>query len=152
MAGTLFVSYRHGANNFGVWQYQWQMRIPYDLATECAKNLHGIDWPRIGWLGIGGAQMALLIVLRNHVVGWFIHPLGLILCSLGLADGGAHQFVFTGLIVWGLKTLFLRLGGVETYERYKALFAGFVIGGFFPAALTFLVNIVYFLVKGRPLA
>lgn len=153
MAGTTWTAYRFGANNFGTWEYQWQMRIPYDLATENARNPHGTDWARIGWLGIGAMVMAGLILLRNHVVGWFLHPVGFILASLGSGGGSpAHQYVFTGIFAWGLKTLILKLGGVEGYERYKPFFAGLVAGGFFPSAVQLLINVVYFLFKHRPLA
>lgn len=153
MLGTIFVSYRHGANNFGVWHYQYQMRIPYDLATETMRTPHGVDWPRIGWLLTGSAAMLVLIWLRNNVVGLFLHPVGLLLGALGQAAGSpANGLVFTGTLAWGLKTVLIKLGGVETYERYKAFFAGLVVGGVYPAALAFVVNTAYYLVKGRPFA
>jgi hypothetical protein len=153
MMGLVLMAYRHGANNFGVWEYQYAMQIPYNQATETIRTPHGVDWPRIGWLLTGSATMLVLIWLRNNIVGLFLHPVGLILGALGQAAGSpANGLVYTGTIAWGLKTVILKLGGVETYERYKALFAGLVVGGVFPSALGFVVNTTYFLVKGRPFA
>jgi hypothetical protein len=153
MYSTAWVSYWRGANNFGNWEYQWHMRIPYDQATECARGTPiGADFTRLGWLGIGMAAMGLLIFLRNHVVGWFLHPLGLILGALGTPGGASgNVLVFTGAVAWIVKTFVLRLGGVETYERLKPLFAGVAVGHFLPAAIGAVADAVCFLKFGRPL-
>jgi hypothetical protein len=96
--------------------------------------------------------MGFLIFLRNNVVGWFLHPAGLILASLGRAPGnGAQMWVFTAAIAWGVKTLLLRLGGVESYEKWKPFFGGLVLGSFCQEILWFLVRAAYALIKGTAL-
>jgi len=153
MYATAWTCYTRGANNFGTWAYQWHMRIPYDAATECARGMPvGTDLPRLGWLGAGLAAMMGLIWLRNHVVGWFLHPIGLVVGSLGKPGGAAGDtIVFTVIIAWIVKTLILRLGGVETYERMKPFFAGIAVGHFLPSAIGSLADAICFLNTGHPL-
>ena len=152
MLATAWLAYRRGANTFGVWHYQWYMRMPFDRASEAVRNPLGPDWPRMAWLAVGGGTMGFLIFLRNNVVGWFLHPVGFILASLGRFPGnGAHMWVFTAAIAWGVKSLLLRLGGAESYERWKPFFGGLVLGTFAQGALWFAVRCVYTLVKGTAL-
>ncbi len=152
MYSTAFVCYEYGANSFGNWAYEWHMRIPFDRATEGARTPFLTDPGRIGWLGLGMGIMGALIFLRNRVVGWFLHPVGFILSALGIKPGtNSNQFVFTGFIAWGLKTLVLRLGGVEAYERFKPFFGGLVVGHLLPNVLGLFMNVVSYIYQGRPL-
>jgi hypothetical protein len=152
MYSTAYVCYERGANSFANWAYEWHMRIPYDRATEGARTAFGVEPERLSWMGLGVALMGGLIFLRNHVVGWFLHPIGFILAPLGIKPGTtANQFVFTGLLAWGIKTLILKLGGVEGYERLKPFFGGLAVGHFGPEILGLIMHFVAFLVQGRPL-
>lgn len=152
MYSTAFVCYEYGANSFGNWAYEWHMRIPFDRATEGARASFSTDAGRIGWLGLGMGIMSVLIFLRNRVVGWFLHPVGFILSSLGIKAGtNSNEYVFTGFLAWGLKTLVLRLGGVEAYERFKPFFGGMVVGHLLPNMLGLLMNVVSYIYQGRPL-
>lgn len=152
MYSTAFVCYEYGANSFGNWAYEWHMRIPFDRATEGTRTPFLTDPGRIGWLGLGMGIMSALIFLRNRVVGWFLHPVGFILSTLGInPDSKANEVVFTGFIAWGLKTLVLRLGGVEAYERFKPFFGGLVVGHFLPNILGLFMNVVSYIHQGRPL-
>jgi len=145
MLGTAWTAYKYGANNFGDWLYQWHMRIMYDQAMECSRQPTGLDWPRLGWFGAGGVMMVAIVFLRNNVVGWFLHPVGFLVAFAG------KGVIFNGGLAWLLKTLFLKLGGAETYERYKPFFAGLVVGGFIPAFIGFLLATLYYLQYGRVL-
>ncbi|MEK7477425.1 MAG: DUF6785 family protein [Candidatus Coatesbacteria bacterium] len=152
MFATAWLAYRKGANTFGVWHYQWYMRMPFDRASEAVRTPLGTDWLRLTWLGVGMATMGVLIFLRNNVVGWFLHPVGFILAAMGRAPGaGCHMWVFTGIVAWIFKTLLLRLGGVESYEKWKPFFGGLVLGVFCQGALVLSVRAVWALVKGTAL-
>jgi hypothetical protein len=146
MYGTAYVAYNHGANNFGgggAWNYQWHMRIMYDRATECSRTPVGVDFPRLGWMGMGMALMSGLIFLRNNVVGWFLHPVGF------LVGATAKGVVFNAALVWIFKTVLLKMGGVEGYEKYKPLFAGLVVGSFIPWMAGVILDPIFFLHRGR---
>jgi len=153
MYSTAWLSYNRGANNFGNWQYQWQMRMPYDAATEAIRSDPVPPDPkRFGWLGVGAAIAGGLIFLRTHVVGWFLHPIGLIIATMGMPGGAkGNIYVFTAMLVWLIKSLMLRLGGVESYEKYKALFAGIAVGHFLPNILGAVLDAIWFWKTGHGL-
>ncbi|MEK7767856.1 MAG: DUF6785 family protein, partial [bacterium] len=150
---TAKLGYDRGANNFGNWSYQWAMRIPYDQAAECARTTKvGVDGPRLGWLTAGAALASGLVVMRNRVVGWFLHPVGLVLGALGKPGGSqGNVYIFTALIAWIIKSLVVKLGGVESYERLKPLFVGLVVGHYAPDLLQAVGDLVSFIQTGHPL-
>jgi hypothetical protein len=151
MLMTAKLGYSKGANNFGNWSYQYHMRIPYEQATECIRGEKtGPDLPRAGWVAAGAVMMGALVFLRNNVTGWFLHPIGFVLGALGKPGGAfGNTVVFTAFLAWSIKTLFLKLGGVETYEKWKPFFGGLVFGGFIPGIVQLVHAIVYYLVMGR---
>jgi len=152
MFATANLGYSRGANNFGNWSYQWHMRIPYEQATECARGEKtGPDLPRAGWVAAGALIMGGLVFLRNNVTGWFLHPIGFILGALGKPGGAfGNTIVFTAILAWIAKTLFLKLGGVESYEKWKPFFGGLVMGAFIPGVIGVIHAVAYYLVVGRP--
>ncbi len=154
MYSTAHVCYTRGASSFGGnnWGYQYHMRMPFDQATEQARTPFHTCPKRLGWLALGIVIMWGLIFLRNHVVGWFLHPVGFILSAVGKKAGtNSNQYVFTVFIAWVVKTLVLKLGGAEAYERFKPFFGGLAAGYALPSFLSMLCNVGSFLVCGRPL-
>ena len=147
MFSTMFLAYRRGAITFaGGWTYTWHPRMLYDVAVSQIRNPAGPDLPRLLWFGIGSVAMGVLIWLRSNVVGWFLHPIGFLVGHQALGVPGnpfATQFVFVGLCAWGAKSIMLKLGGVESYERSKPFFAGLVIGSVLPAFYNILINLVF---------
>ena len=150
---TAWTCYERGANNFGSWSYKWHMRIPYDQATQSIRSEPVPPDPkRFGWLGVGIAVMGALIFLRNHVVGWFLHPVGFILAPMGIPAGAqGNNVVFAATLAWIVKTLILRLGGVEAYEKFKPLFAGLVVGHFLPDFISLVLDVIWFINTGHKL-
>jgi len=146
MVCTVALGYRRGAITFASdWTYTWHPRMLYDVAVTQVNAHRGPDLPRLGWIGAGGLLMGALIFLRANVVGWFLQPVGLLLGhqSLGVPGSpGATTWVFIGLVALGLKTILLRMGGVESYERAKPFFAGLVVGSALPGFYNLLVNLV----------
>lgn len=150
---TAWLCYDRGANNFGSWSYKWHMRIPYDRATDSVRREPVPPDPRrVGWLGAGVVLMGGLIFLRNRVVGWFLHPVGFILAPMGIPAGQTGDtVVFTAVLAWAIKTLMLRLSGVESYERFKPLFAGLAVGHLLPDFIAMVLDVIWFINTGHKL-
>lgn len=151
---TAALAYSRGAITFASpWTYTWHPRMLYDMAVaqmtqDPAKA--GPDLLRWGWMAGGGALMGALVFLRANVVGWFLHPVGFLLGHQAMGTPGANgatPWVFIGLVALLVKTVMLKLGGVESYERAKPFFAGMVIGSALPGFYNLLVN----LIAGPPL-
>ena len=145
MCATLYVAYTYAANNFGNWSFGEHARDSFSQIIECARISTGFDWVRMFWVAIGACIVALLVFLRNNVVGWALHPIGFVVAGGARA---ANKIVFMCLLAWAVKTLLLKLGGVYAYEKYKPYFAGLVVGAFLPWILGMFLDPVFFPRRG----
>jgi len=100
------------------------------------------DRGRIG-AGISGFVVtAMLVVLRSIFLRFPLHPLGYVMVS---SYGGPIWGPF--FIVWVMKSLVLRIGGMSAYRRLILFFLWLVLGHFFTAGLVWgwvsLINEMY---------
>ncbi len=146
MYSTAVMAYGRGAITFlSEWNYTWHPRMLFDVAVAQTSNPAGPDWPRLVWVGVGGVMMGILVFLRSNVVGWFLHPVGLIAGHQALGVPGAPfatPWVFIGFLAWGIKSLLLNVVGTDAYERSKPFFAGLVVGSVMPGLAGILVNFI----------
>jgi hypothetical protein len=146
MVSTAMLAYGQGAITFySTWTYTWHPRMMYDVATAQIAADSGPDLVRLAWMGGGAVLMAILMVLRNNVVGWFLHPIGFLAGhqSLGVPGGyPSTPWVFIGLAAWGIKGVLLKMGGVESYEKAKPFFGGLVLGSILPNLLNIAINML----------
>jgi len=85
------------------------------------------NWIRTYW-AIGGALVTLgLVMLRATFLRFPLHPLGYF---VALAYGPATSLWFAFLLVWMIKGLVLKLGGIGTYRRLIPGFVGLSLGHF----------------------
>jgi len=145
MYSTVHLAYTHAASNFGTWAYNFEIRERFNSVVECGRITTGVDWLRIMWFMIGGVIVAALMFLRNNVVGWTLHPIGFVIAGTSRA---ANKVVFICVLAWSVKTLLLKLGGVQAYEKYKPFFAGLVVGAFLPWALGMCLDPFFFPRRG----
>ncbi|MCE5240418.1 hypothetical protein LLH23_18315 [bacterium] len=75
---------------------------------------------------VGLAITVVAVVLRGSFLRFPFHPAGFV---IGLNHG--ERFWAPFLIVWAIKSILLRTGGVSTYRRLMPAFLGVVIGHFF---------------------
>ena len=78
------------------------------------------DWPRFLFLGIGGIFTAVLYYLRYRFPGFPIHPIGFTIC--GMVEMQDNSFSL--FLIWGVKTVIMKLGGLERYRHYAPFFFG----------------------------
>ena len=146
MVSTAMLAYGQGAITFfSTWTYTWHPRMMYDVATAQIAANSGPDYVRLAWMAGGAVMMMVLMVLRNNVVGWFLHPVGFLAGhqTVGVpGSSGATPWVFIGLTAWGIKGIILKMGGVESYEKSKPFFGGLVVGSVLPNLLVTAINIL----------
>jgi hypothetical protein len=123
--------YRHGAQYLrgGIWGSEMAVQ-EYTWAANWVHTPKPIDHPRV-WATVTGAGMALvLLLLRQRWVGFPLHPLGYAMtCSYG------SLIWFPFLLVWLLKTLVLRYGGMRLYRQTVPAFLGFALGHYAVAGI-----------------
>ncbi len=123
--------YDHGANVLGGGTYAGGVRVRYaHQDADWAIGLVNAPLPAKPQALVAAAVGLLItvggLVLRNINLRFPFHPAGFV---IGMNHG--RRFWAPFLIVWGIKALTLKLGGVGTYRRLMPMFLGIVIGHFF---------------------
>jgi hypothetical protein len=118
--------YHHGAQQLrgGIWGTA--LAVPeYQNAVKFEVSPRLPDEPRIWSTGVGGVVALGLTLLRLRFAAFPLHPLGYAMtCSYGSLIWGSF------FVVWLLKSLALRYGGMAFYRRTIPFFLGFALGHF----------------------
>jgi len=146
---TLYAGYREGAYNYGDWIFMGGglkvggATYPLLYFTEAMKtpvDFASPDTQRILYMGIGGAAMAVLTVLRLAFHWWPVHPLGLAVCS----TLPIRCTAFSVFLAWAAKSIIMRLGGIRLYRSIKPFFIGLIVGHFTGCGISFVVDMIFF--------
>ena len=134
-----------GSYNFGVVSFNgssdgavgvWRLH-----ASRIQQGTAGTDWYRMKFLGVGAVFTALLIYLRYRFPGFpALHPVGFTISACSVLSTGVSSL----FLVWLIKTLTLKYGGLNLYRRNTPLFLGMVMGYLAGVGLGFLVDVVWF--------
>ncbi len=100
-------------------------------ATELAGNWRR-PWERLTYAGGGFVIAGLLALLRSHVPGWPLHPLGFILAT---AYGDHNTAIFPMFVAWAAKAMIQKAGGLKAYRKGVPFFIGLIAGHFFWAGV-----------------
>lgn len=122
--------YHYGAQNLrGIWG-TWIAQPEYKAAAEYPTTARHPQLPRIWATTVGGLVVYLLWALRLQFAGFLLHPLGY---AMTCSYGGLIWFSF--LVVWLLKSLALRYGGMAFYRQCVPFFLGLALGHFAVAGI-----------------
>ncbi len=103
------------------------------------------DWDRMAWLGVGGAFTAGLFYLRYRFTSFPLHPIGFTICGMvEMADNAWSLF-----LIWSVKTLILKIGGLESYRRNAPIFLGMIMGYVAGVALGVIADAFWFPGEGH---
>jgi len=151
MMGTVFVGlvvttvtifllcYREGGINLNRWFFvggaQWPPKYAYKFITQpvTAENgKFGIRWATtVG----GGAFMAFLMLMRQRLIWWPLHPLGL---PFNIAHWGWTSIIYA----WAIKAVVLKYGGVRLFRHLRPAFLGLILGQFTSAGFWFVMDVI----------
>lgn len=142
---TLYEGYHvYGSFNFGVTTFSGSNNGPVGVwqisANRIQQGTSGTDWNRLAFLGIGGVFTGLVLYLRYLIPTFPISPIGFAISSSGVLQSSLVSI----LLVWGIKTTLLRVGGLEQYRRTAPLFLGMLIGHAMGLALGVVVDTIWF--------
>lgn len=118
--------YERGAVNLrgGIWG-EWISKPEYTAAARYPVTSLKPEEPRIWAMGTGGFTAFSLWWLRLQIPSFPFHPLGYVMaCSYG----GLIWSSF--IIVWVLKSMALRYGGMRFYRQTIPFFLGLAFGHF----------------------
>ena len=151
LVGAYFIHltayYTHGANILegGTTQGGYRITLARQEFETLASYLKGHTSPdkaRTSALISGFLVTGILIVIRSFFLRFPLHPLGFAMVT---SYGGPIWGPF--LLVWIIKTVVLKVGGMRLYRQLIPFFLGIVIGHFFVAGFVWgwlsLVNEMY---------
>ncbi|HIE52296.1 MAG TPA: hypothetical protein EYP85_11105 [Armatimonadetes bacterium] len=120
-----------GGSGFGDWRAQLALR-KYESARRWLNQPLPTDWTRTGYTLAGFVLTLALTVTRFFVLRFPLHPLGYL-----IATAYRNECPLWGpfFVVWVLKSLILRLGGVRLYKQLIPTFLGLALGHFFCGGL-----------------
>ena len=147
IANTLYLGYAYGAYNLGNMGLKKAAPGAFDNAINSIRNpipMGGKGGLAI-WALIGAAAMAAFTLARYWLPWWPLHPIGLAIQG----NYGVTKVVFSILIVWAIKSLLMRIGGVDLYERGKPFFIGLIVAQAVSTALVFAIDCVWFPARGH---
>jgi hypothetical protein len=137
---TLYLCYSHGANNFDA--FEWSRGHQWIFGHVAEKELHpqGTDWGRMLFMGIGAATTAVVAGLQYRFAWWPIHPVGM---AIGAGETTGYA-AFSIFLTWAIKSIIIKLGGMQAYRRWRYLFVGIMVGYVMGLGVSFVVDCIWF--------
>lgn len=129
---TMRLAYTYGGINLHNWYFEGLPKWPFDYMASVYNSPERTFFPRFLATAAGGAVMTLLLVLRQQLVWWPLHPLGFpIAMTYTISSYGWLSI----LLAWACKGVILRYGGVRVYRMLTPFFLGLALGEFFTASM-----------------
>lgn len=125
---TMNVIYQHGGVTLNAFRFTEVPVTPYKRLASWLTSPTRPEWLPLGFVGLGGAFMALLTYMRIRHTWWPFHPVGF---AVTVSKRTVHWTWFPVMVAWAVKSLILRYGGFRLYGRLLPLFLGLVLGDYF---------------------
>jgi hypothetical protein len=143
---TIYMGHDHGAYNFPRFPFfSGDPKGVFDSTLVLIKTPKPFDLNRIMFFSIGAGLFGLMTFLRYRFSWWPIHPIGL---TISAADNN-KSLVMPLFIVWVVKSILLRFGGVHLYQQAKPLFMGLLTGYTLGVVWSFVVDALWFSGQGH---
>jgi len=102
-----------------------------ELASYASAHSHPDAW-RIGATSAGFAFAGLLTILRMVLLRFPLHPL-----AFGMATSYGNLIWGTFFIIWLIKSIVFKLGGMGSYRKLIPGFLGLALGHYFTAGILY---------------
>ena len=143
----IHLGYNHAGQNLGLTGFRGGNIRTYDrmvsAIVDADKTIFDPGKTTIWILGL--AQAGLLMLLRNRISWWPLHPLGLAFQTMQ----GSRAYAFSLMLTWTSKLIILRVGGISLYRRCIPFFFGLVIGYVVGVGVSSIVDFTYFPEEGH---
>ncbi len=103
------------------------------------------DWNRVLFMGGGGVFISGLYYLRYRFLNFPIHPIGFTICAMVEMQDNA----FSLFLIWGVKSIIMKIGGLERYRHYAPWFLGMIMGYVAGVTLGVIADIFWFPGEGH---
>jgi hypothetical protein len=140
----IYIAYTYGGQNLELSPFSSSGAsvTPYNaMRTDTLRVDRTVFDPTIMsvWL-LGGLEAGLLILLRNRLPWWPLHPLGLVFQD----TRGLRFYSFSLFLTWAAKFIILRIGGIALYRRAAPFFIGITVGYIAGIVASSIVDLIWF--------
>ena len=90
-------------------------------------------------MGAGVLIFSAMSALRYRFTWWPINPMGMI-----VPVGHAKHSTMSIFLAWVAKSIILRIGGIQLYNRCRPFFVGILAGYAMAVFLSFVVDSIWF--------
>ena len=135
--GGVWVMLSFGYKLGGINLFGWQEKGSFDQISQLLQNPIGTDWEAMGFTGAGGAAMFVLLLARQHLLWWPLHPLGFLLATVDMMKWSW----FSALVAWVIKAVILKYGGPRLFSRLRPFFLGLILGTFTVSGVWLVVDL-----------
>jgi hypothetical protein len=146
----IVMGYLHGASNFRSWFFQVSSGAgvrAFEAVLGKIISPETVDMTKLTYFGSGAVMMVLLTIMHYRFSWWPLHPVGLSISSVWMIRNQAVAI----FVVWGIKSLILRFGGIGMYRRAMPFFIGLIAGHFLAVGVSFIVDMIFFPGVGHPI-
>lgn len=135
---VIYMAYTTPGGGIGLstWRFVGVPQEPLRITGDFLMQKGGPLYPKLWFMGFGGAIMLALQALRSRFLWWPLHPLGYPMAG----TFAMRNMWFSTLVAWAIKSIVLRYGGIPTYEKSRPFFLGLIVGDFFNIALWLVIE------------
>lgn len=144
IAYSLYLGYTYGAFNFNDLPFSRYPPSTYDGLVKALKGEETWEKERYFFMLLGIGVFTLVSFLRYQFAWWPLAPIGMV-----VPPTHAVHSMFSIFIAWGIKSIILRIGGVDLYRRCRPLFLGLLVGHALGVLLSFVVDQIWFPGQGH---
>ena len=132
----LYLSYKYGGINLNSWFFVDGAKVPFNYIAAKLNTPTPPNWG--GWLhtGVGAGVMALLMLARQRLLWWPLHPLGYPIAVVW----AMNQIWFSIFLAWTIKLVVMKYGGPRLFRRTRPFFLGLIVGQFCIAGVWLVVD------------
>ena len=141
---SLYLGYTYGAYNFNDYPFTRYPPGAYNGLVTALKAEETWEVERYYFLLLGIAIYAAVSVMRYRFSWWPLAPIGMV-----VPPTHAVHSMFAIFVAWGVKTVILRIGGVELYRRLRPFFLGFLVGHALGVLVSYIVDQIWFPGQGH---
>lgn len=141
---SLYLGYTYGAYNFNDFPFTRYPPNTYNGLVKALKAEETWEPERYLFLLAGIATYSLVSIARYRFTWWPLAPIGMV-----VPPTHAVHSIFSIFCTWAIKSILLKMGGVELYRRMRPLFLGMLVGHALGVLVSFFVDVIWFPGQGH---
>jgi hypothetical protein len=141
---SLYLGYVHGAYNFNDFPFTRYPPRTYDGLVKALKGEEKWEPERYLFLLGGIATFSAVSIARYRFSWWPLAPIGMV-----VPPTHAVHSIFSIFCTWAIKSILLRIGGVDLYRRMRPLFLGLLVGHALGILVSFTIDQIWFPGQGH---